>query len=117
MATLCSNLKYYGHATIGVVRDIDKEIIIAAVSHLYNLVLLRCSDNCYRHRTVLIAVQWTVYVAINCIFEPLLCSAPHCTVTYSNNSFLSHHALYTHSPSSARCDAPIYQIPYINSAA
>jgi hypothetical protein len=31
MATLCSTLKYYGHAVIGVVRDADKEIIIKAV--------------------------------------------------------------------------------------
>jgi hypothetical protein len=36
MATLCSTLKYYGHAVIGVVRDIDKKIIIDAVSYFHH---------------------------------------------------------------------------------
>ena len=31
MATLCSTLRYYGHAVIGVVRDHDKELMIKMV--------------------------------------------------------------------------------------
>ena len=32
MATLCSTLRYYGHAVIGVVRDHDRELMIQIVS-------------------------------------------------------------------------------------
>ena len=35
MATLCSTLRYYGHAVIGVVRDHDKELMIKMVKIFY----------------------------------------------------------------------------------
>jgi hypothetical protein len=37
MATLCSCLKYYGQAVIGVVRDADREIIVNAVIKHHHL--------------------------------------------------------------------------------